>query len=66
MILLDGPPILESIDSEVLAPLCDAAILVIAGGLTPVGAINEAIARIRSTRAPIAGAILNRVDAAYL
>ena len=66
IILLDGRPILESIDSEVVAPSCDAAILVVASGVTPVSDITEAVARIRSTRVPIAGAVLNRVDAAYL
>lgn len=66
LVLLDGPPILESIDSEVVAPSCDAAILVVASGTTPVSDINEAVARIRNTRVPIAGAVLNRVDHAYL
>jgi hypothetical protein len=66
IVLLDGPPILESIDSEIVAPSCDAAILVVASGITPVSDINEAIARIRNTRVPIAGAVLNRVEAAYL
>ncbi len=66
IVLLDGPPILESLDSEILAPSCDAAILVVASGVTPVSDINEAIARIRNTRVPIAGAVLNRVDQAYL
>ena len=66
IVLLDGPPILESIDSEIVAPSCDAAILVVASGITPASDITEAIARLRSTRVPIAGAVLNRVDAAYL
>ena len=66
MILLDGPPILEFIDSEVLAPLCDAAIFVVAAGTTPVSAVEEAIARIRATRVPVAGVILNRVQPAYI
>lgn len=66
MILLDGPPILEFIDSEVLAPLCDAAIFVVAAGATPVSAVEEAIARIRATRVPVAGVILNRVLPAYM
>jgi Mrp family chromosome partitioning ATPase len=66
IVLLDGPPILESVDSEVVAPSCDAAILVVASGVTPVSDINEAIARIHSTGVPIAGAVLNRVDPAYL
>jgi len=66
IVLLDGPPILESVDAEVLAPLCDAAILVISSGVTPVSDITEAITRVRSTRVPIAGAVLNRVDPAYL
>ena len=66
IVLLDGPPILESIDSEALAPSCDAVILVVASGITPVSDINDAVARIRSTRVPIAGAVLNRVDPAYL
>jgi uncharacterized protein involved in exopolysaccharide biosynthesis len=66
IVLLDGRPILESIDSEVAAPSCDAAILVVAAGVTPVSDITEAIARIRSTHVPIAGAVLNGVDKAYL
>ena len=49
-----------------LGQSCDAAILVVASGITPVSDITEAIARIRSTRVPIAGAVLNRVDQAYL
>ena len=65
MVLLDGPPILDFIDSEVLAPLCDAAVFVVAAGITPASAVEEAIARIRATRVPVAGVILNRVDPAY-
>jgi len=66
VLLLDGPPMLESIDSEVVAPSCDAAIIVIAAGLTPVSAITEAIARLRNTGVSITGAVLNRVDPGYL
>jgi capsular polysaccharide biosynthesis protein len=66
VVLLDGPPILEFIDSEVLAPLCDAAVFVIAAGTTPASAVEEAIARIRATRVPVAGVILNRVLPQYL
>ena len=65
-VLVDGPAILESIDSEVVAPSCDAVILVVASGLTPVRDVREAIGRIRDTGVPIAGAVLNRVDTAYL
>jgi len=66
VVLLEGPPILEFIDSEVLAPLCDAAIFVIAAGVTPASAVEEAIARIRATHVPVAGMILNRVLPEYL
>ena len=66
IVLLDGRPIFESIDSEVAAPSCDAAILVVAAGITPVSDIVEAIARVRATHVPIAGAVLNGVDKAYL
>jgi uncharacterized protein involved in exopolysaccharide biosynthesis len=64
--LVDGPAILESIDSEVVAPSCDAVILVVASGITPVRDVREAISRIRDTGVPIAGAVLNRVGTAYL
>ena len=66
MVLLDGPPILEFIDSEVLAPLCDAALFVVAAGVTPASAVEEAMSRIRATHVPVAGVILNQVLPAYL
>jgi len=65
-VLVDGPAILDSIDSEVVAPSCDAVIIVVASGVTPVRDVREAISRIRDTGVPIAGAVLNRVDTAYL
>jgi uncharacterized protein involved in exopolysaccharide biosynthesis len=66
IVLLDGPPILEFIDSELLAPLCDAAVFVVAAGSTPASSVEEAMARIRATRVPIAGLVLNRVRREYL
>jgi len=66
IVLLDGPPMLESLDSEVAAPTCDATIIVVAGGATEERDVTEAISRIRNTGAAIGGVILNRVDPVYL
>ena len=65
-LLLEGPPILESIDAEAVASSCDAAIIVVAASVTPVRAVTDAITRIRNTGVRVAGAVLNKVDPVYL
>jgi capsular exopolysaccharide synthesis family protein len=57
-VIIDSPPVLGLADAPILAPLCDAVILVVHTDKTPVKLIKESIARIGSDK--ICGIIMNR------
>jgi protein-tyrosine kinase len=57
-IVVDSPPVLGLADASLLAPLCDAVLLVVRTDKTPVKLVKEAVARLGADK--ICGVILNR------
>jgi capsular exopolysaccharide synthesis family protein len=57
-VIVDSPPILALSDATMIAPLCDAVLLVVRVNSTPVKLVNETINRIG--RDKICGVVLNR------
>lgn len=66
IVLIDGPPVLPYVDSELLAQRCDVALFVVRSQWCQIGMVQKAIDRLKKTGAPIIGIILNDVDALYL
>lgn len=60
LIIIDGPPLLATADSLLLAEHADAAILVAAVGRTDTPGLATAAGRLAQTGCPIAGVVLNR------
>ena len=58
-IVVDSPPIFALADTSLLAPVCDATLLVVAANRTPAKVINESIHRIG--RENFCGLMVNRV-----
>jgi polysaccharide biosynthesis transport protein len=65
LVLLDGPPVLGASDALLLAPLVDAALYVAEAHGLPRAAHKEAVAKLTGTGLTVAGAVLNKVQAAY-
>jgi capsular exopolysaccharide synthesis family protein len=57
-IVLDSPPVLALADATLIAPLCDATLLVVRTSRTPTKTVKEAIVRIGRDR--ICGVLMNR------
>ncbi len=62
LILLDTPPILSVTDGYALAPTTDGVILVVRPGVTKMGELQQAIAKLRGVNAHILGVVFNRVS----
>ena len=62
-VVVDSPPVDESIDALVIAAQCDAAILVVDARRTSRRAIENAVARISKANVDLLGAVVNRVEA---
>ncbi|MDD5392012.1 MAG: polysaccharide biosynthesis tyrosine autokinase [Thiothrix sp.] len=60
-IILDGPPILGLADALVLSSLADATLIAVRAESTRLGAVNNALKRLRQSHATISGILLNRV-----
>lgn len=58
-VIVDSPPVLAVSDTNLIAPACDATLLVMHAGKTPSGLAKDAIKRIGPER--ICGVVLNRV-----
>ncbi|MDA0270103.1 MAG: polysaccharide biosynthesis tyrosine autokinase [Chloroflexi bacterium] len=63
IVLLDSPPALVVTDASVLATLVDGIVIVARAGKTRRGAIVATVEELAQTGRPIAGLILNRVQA---
>ncbi|PYS16455.1 MAG: hypothetical protein DMG15_02240 [Acidobacteria bacterium] len=61
-VIVDTPPILGAADVNLMAPFCDAILLVVQSGKTPLKVIKDSIKRVG--REQICGVILNRVKVA--
>ena len=62
LVLLDTPPVLPVADALVLARQADATVLVVRWEKTDRVAVQDALRRLRESRARIVGAVMTRVD----
>lgn len=62
-VFLDTPPLGLVSDGERIGHLCDGAILVVRGGVTPKSVIRNSMAQLERAGCPLLGVVLNRVDA---
>lgn len=60
IIVVDTPPLLATDDSRTIATLADGVLLVIAAG-TSAGPVNESVLALEGLKAPVLGAIGNRL-----
>jgi polysaccharide biosynthesis transport protein len=61
-VVVDSPPILLMTDATVLSILSDGVVLVVEGGVTPMGAVLRAHRIIENAGGKILGVVLNKVD----
>jgi len=61
-IILDAPPILGLADSVILGTKVDGLLMVVSANQVKKDAVRESVKRLRMVRAPIIGAMMNRVD----
>jgi|GEM_PF-3064777 len=61
-IVLDAPPVLGIADSVILGTKADGVLLIVSANQLRKDAIRESVKRLRMVRAPIVGAVMNRVD----
>jgi capsular exopolysaccharide synthesis family protein len=64
LIVLDTPPVLAISDPLFISGLVDSTIMVVAWQATPQRSVDDALAALRSARAPLAGLVLNKVKLA--
>ena len=62
-VFMDTPPLGLVSDGERIGHLCDGAILVVRGGVTPKSVIRNSIAQLERAGCPLLGVVLNRVGA---
>lgn len=60
-IIIDSPPIGYFVDSEILADLCDASLLVVRQDSVPAPAINDVVDMLTASDSTFLGCILNNV-----
>ncbi len=61
-IVLDAPPILGVADSVILSMKADGVVLVVSANQVSKDAAREAVKRMRMVKAPLIGALFNKVD----
>jgi capsular exopolysaccharide synthesis family protein len=61
-VIVDSPPLLSVSDSLILASHLEGTILVVKAGQTARESLAEAMARLRQSRVPVIGAVLNAVS----
>lgn len=61
-ILMDIPPITESVDSALVAELCDGALLIVEAGKTDADFAQKTAGRFESAGCPVLGVVLNNAD----
>lgn len=66
LILIDGPPIENYVDAELVSRWCDAIIFVVRCRACASSTLKRSVERIRGTETPLIGFILNDVDQFYL
>jgi len=60
--IVDLPASASAVEARAVGPLLDGCILVVEWGRTPAEPLADAIERLRSSRVPLLGAVLNKVD----
>lgn len=66
IIIMEGPPVGESVDSELLTQYCDATILVTASNGPKPDTIRKVISRLQQTEIPLEGIVLTGVSPSYV
>lgn len=66
LILVDGPPVGDYVDAELIAQWCDAIIFVVRSRACTSSALKRSVERMVSTSVPLSGFIVNDVDQLYL
>jgi polysaccharide biosynthesis transport protein len=66
VIIIEGPPVEESVDSEILSGYADTLLLVAACGTLVPDKIRQALKRLIKAECPVEGVVLNKVQPAYL
>lgn len=61
IVLIDSPPTLAVTDAQILADLCQGAILVVNSGKTEKSAAKQAIANLEKAKAKLLGVVINQV-----
>ena len=59
-ILIDSAPIVQYVDSDIIAGFVDGVAIVVEAGSTPAEVLDVAINRLKSVDAPVVGLILNK------
>lgn len=59
-ILVDSPPVLPFIDTDIISGFVDGVVIVVEASSTPAEVLDVAINRLKSVEAPIVGLILNK------
>lgn len=65
LVLIDGPPLLDSVDAELLAARVDGVLWVARACVARRGRVAAAIARLREIGAPLIGSVLNGARGVY-
>lgn len=61
VVLIDAPPLLPVTDAAILARSTDGALVVAGAGKTTIDELEKAVATLAKVKAPLLGAVLNRV-----
>jgi capsular exopolysaccharide synthesis family protein len=66
IIIIEGPPVGDTVDSEILANYADVILYVTACDMQKPNQITQSLARLKTTRIPLEGIILTKVMPVYL
>lgn len=61
-ILIDLPPLSDTVDARAIAPFLDGGIIVVEWGRSSLDRLKEMVEHLRSDRLPLFGVIVNKVD----
>ena len=65
LVLMDGPPILDYVDAQLLARWADAIVLVVKSDTCAAAELQQAVSRLQVSGTPIIGVILNGIEPIY-
>jgi len=66
IVVIDAPPVLESVDAEILARSADAVVVVVRASHATASEVKDAIKRLQETGVRMAAVVLNGVDKIHL